>query len=167
MDELKTDGKQNVQKRKLSNKIPLESKIQLLFLGLLSISFIGYFALQKLWIGFIFAHTAALSIMGFYGCLTGAIANKKGYSYIRAFQIGFFLPIILGGISAFFLVPSGERDSPLTCGGWVSLAAGIVIVISYSIIKKKRHIMNSGPQVNNSRFSFRKATRLIFGMSKK
>ena len=75
--------------------------------------------------------------MGFYGCLTGAIAKKKGYNYWRAFQIGFFLPIILGGISAFLFVPESERGLPLTCGGWVSLAAGIVVVISYSFIKKR------------------------------
>ncbi len=137
MTELKTEEKQKVQKREPSNNIPLESKVQLFFLGLLSISFVGYFALRKLWIGFIFGHTAALSIMGFYGCLAGVIAKKKGYSYGRAFQIGFFLPIILGGISAFLFVPSGERSLPLTCGGWVSLAAGIVVVISYLFVKKR------------------------------
>jgi hypothetical protein len=34
-------------------------------------------------------------------------------------------------------VPSGQRGLPLTCGGWVSLATGIVVVISYSLVKKK------------------------------
>jgi hypothetical protein len=137
MTELNTEEKQHFPKREPVNNIPLESKVHLLFLGLLSISFVGYFALRKLWIGFIFGHIAALSIMGFYGCLAGAIAKKKGYSYWRAFKIGFFLPIILGGISAFLFAPSGEGSLPLTCGGWVSLAAGIVVVISYSLIKKK------------------------------
>jgi hypothetical protein len=137
MTALETEEKQNVQKGETSSDVSFESKLHLLFLGLLSISFVGYFALRKLWIGFIFAHAAALGIMGFYGCLAGAIAKKKGYSYGRAFLIGFFLPIILGGISAFLLVPSGEGGLPLTCGGWVSLAAGIVVVISYSFVKKK------------------------------
>jgi hypothetical protein len=136
MTELKTEEYQNVPKREAVNNISLESKLQLLFHGSLSISFVGYFALREHWIGFIFAHTAALSIMGFYGCLAGAIAKKKGYSYGRAFQIGFFVPIILGGISAFIFVPSGERSLPLTCGGWVSLATGIVVVISYFFVKK-------------------------------
>ena len=131
------EEKQNVQKRGSCNNIPLENKVQLFFLGLLSVSFIGYFAFRTLWIGFIFGHIAALSIMGFYGCLAGTIAKKKGYSYGRAFQIGFFLPIILGGISAFLFVPSGERSLPLTCGGWVSLAAGIIVVIFYSFMKKR------------------------------
>jgi hypothetical protein len=120
MTELNTEEKQHFPKREPVNNIPLESKLQLLFLGLLSISFVGYFALRKLWIGFIFGHIAALSIMGFYGCLAGAIAK------------------ILGGISAFLLAPSGEGSLTLTCGGWVSLGAGIVVVISYSLIKKKK-----------------------------
>ncbi len=137
MTEFKAIGSQSVQKRKQGNSIPLESKIPLLFLGLLSISFLGYFAFQELWIGFVFAHAAALSIMGFYGCLAGSIAKKKGYSYPKAFQIGFFLPVILGGISAFLLVPSGEGNLPLTCGGWTSLATGIVIITFYAIIKEK------------------------------
>ncbi len=137
MTETRTEEKQNVPKRGTDGDISFESKLHLLFLGLLSISFIGYFALRELWIGFIFAHVAALSIMGFYGCLAGAIAKKKGHGYGRAFQIAFFLPIILGGISAFLLVPSGQRGLPLTCGGWVALAAGIVVVLSYSFVKKK------------------------------
>lgn len=139
MTETRTEEKRNVPERGTDGDISFESKLHLLFLGLLSISFIGYFALRELWIGFIFAHVAALSIMGFYGCLAGAIAKKKGYSYSRAFQTGFFLPIILGGISAFLLVPSGQRGLPLTCGGWVSLATGIVVVISYSFVKKKEY----------------------------
>jgi hypothetical protein len=137
MSELKAEEKQNVPKREPVNNISPESKVHLFFLGLLSISFVGYFALRKLWIGFIFGHTAALSIMGFYGCLAGAIAKKKGYSYGRAFLIGFFVPIILGAISAFLFVPESERGLPLTCGGWVALAAGIVVVSSYLLVKKR------------------------------
>jgi hypothetical protein len=137
MTETRTEEKQNVPRRGTGGDISFESKLHLLFLGLLSISFIGYFALRELWIALIFAHVAALSIMGFYGCLAGAIARKKGYSNGRAFQTGFFLPIVLGAISAFLLVPSGQRGLPLTCGGWVSLATGIVVVISYSLVKKK------------------------------
>ena len=120
-----------------------ESKVQLFFLGLLSLSFIGYFALRQHWIGFIFAHLAALSIMGFFGCLAGFIAKKKGYNYWKAFRIGFFIPIILGAFSAFVLVPSGVRVLPLTCGGWTSLGTGIIISIYYSLlrnIKKNNHL---------------------------
>ena len=137
MIESNAEEKQNVQKMESGNYIPLESKVHLLLLGLLSISFVGYFALRVHWIGFIFAHLAALSIMGFYGSLAGDLAKKKGYSYWRAFKIGFFLPIILGGISAVLFAPSGEGSLPWTCGGWVCLAAGIVVVVYYLLIKKK------------------------------
>jgi hypothetical protein len=54
-----------MSKKRKSSQILFESKVRLLFLGSLSISFIGYFALRELWIGFIFAHKAALGIMGF------------------------------------------------------------------------------------------------------
>ena len=98
MNELETEDRQQVRKRGLGNDIALQSKIHLLFLGVLSISFIGYFALREHWAGLIFGHTAALSIMVFFGSLAGALAEAKGYSYVRAFQVGFFLPIILGVI---------------------------------------------------------------------
>ena len=122
-----------------SNKnVTVENKLQLLFLGLLSLSFIGYFALRDNLTGFVFAHLSAISIMGFYGCLSAAIAKNKGYSYKRAFLIGFLTPLILGIISAFLLAPYIEGDLPLTCGGWTVLGVGIVIVIIYLIIKKKK-----------------------------
>ncbi|MFC1853109.1 hypothetical protein ACFL27_23170 [candidate division CSSED10-310 bacterium] len=137
MSELTTEGLLNVQKRGPSNHVLFESKVQLLFLGLLSISFVGYFALRQFWIGFIFGHLAALSIMGFYGCLAGTIAKKKGYEYWRAFRIGFFIPLILGCFSAVLFVPDSDKGLPLSCGGWVSLAAGLAVVISYFLIKRK------------------------------
>jgi hypothetical protein len=43
MTELKTEEYQNVPKREAVNNISLESKLQLFFLGSLSISFPGYF----------------------------------------------------------------------------------------------------------------------------
>ena len=137
MSESKAEDTQNVPKNEPNHPMPLESKVQLFFFGLLNFSFIGYFALRQSWIGFIFAHMAALGIMGFYGCLAGTIAKNKGYRYSRAFQLGFFLPIIFGAISAFLWVPAGEGHLPLTCGGWVSLAAGIVVVIAFAVVKKR------------------------------
>jgi hypothetical protein len=40
--------------REAGNDISAESKLQLLFLGVLSISFVGYFALRELWISWAF-----------------------------------------------------------------------------------------------------------------
>lgn len=115
----------------------MENKINLILLGILSFSFLGFFALRTHWIGLIFAHTAALGIMGFYGSWAGAIAKKKGYHYWTAFRFGFFLPIFLGIIAAFLFVPKDRSHLPLTCGGWISLAAGLVIVLIYVFLRKK------------------------------
>ena len=117
--------------------ISKESIIQLVFLGLLSISFLGTFAFWGHWIGSVFAHFAAISIMGFYGCLTGTLAIRKGRRYWKAFKIGFFVPIILGVISGFLLGPEEGSKLPFTCGGWISLATGIVIVLFYISISKR------------------------------
>ena len=113
------------------------SQLQLVFLGLLSISFIGYFVFREHWLGYVFGLTAAVSIVGFYGCLAGAIAHKKRRSYARAFRIGFFVPMLLGVISAFLLAPWGDGRLPLTCGGWATLAAGLVVVITYLFVTRK------------------------------
>lgn len=116
----------------------MENKLNLFFLGVLSGSFIGFFALRTHWVGLIFAHTAALGIMGFYGSWAGTIARKKGYHYWAAFRLGFFLPLVLGVFAAFLFVPDDRSHLPLTCGGWVSLAAGLVVVLVYSFLRKKR-----------------------------
>ena len=141
MNSLNTNENQNAQILRLEKTISLESILQLVFLGLLSIGFIGYFVFRNHWTGIIFAHIAALSIMGFYGCLAGAIARWKGYKFWKAFQIGFLLPIVLGGISAFLLVPPGERSLPLGCGGWINLATGIIIITVYSSLKRNKKII--------------------------
>ena len=137
MNAIKGENNQIGQTTGPVNRIPIESKVHLLFLALLSIGFIGFFALHKQWIGLIFAHTAALGIMGFYGSWAGALAKKKGYGYWKAFNIGLFLPIILGIISAFFFGPEGERDLFITCGGWAALVSGLGVVILFFFIKKK------------------------------
>ena len=138
MNEITIRDKQNAQRGQTIGHAPIERTIHLFLLGMLSVGFVGYFVLQKTWPGLIFAHTAALGIMGFYGCLAGAIAKKKGYSYWVAFRFGFFVPIFLGGIAAFLLVPTGDRSLPLTCGGWFSLFAGIIIVLAYTVIGPRK-----------------------------
>ena len=141
MDGLNTNEKQYAQILRLEKTISLESLLQLVFLGVLSIGFICYFVFRNHWTGIIFAHISALSIMGFYGCLAGAMARWKGYKFWKAFQFGFLLPIALGGISAFLLVPPGERSLPLGCGGWISLATGIISITVYSSLKRNKKII--------------------------
>ncbi|MFC1619341.1 hypothetical protein ACFL45_05290 [Candidatus Neomarinimicrobiota bacterium] len=137
MGELSFEQERNAALNRDKQTTPFENKFELIFLGVLSISFLGFFAFRGLWIGFIFGHTAALSIMGFYACLTGAIAQRKGFGYRRAFRTGFFVPIIVGAVSAFILTPTVDGIVPMTCGGWAALGTGVIVVIAYLIIKRK------------------------------
>lgn len=130
MGELKTEEKQNVQNKKPGDGITLEIRILLLFLGLLIIGVIGYFALRNLWIGSIFAHVGGLGVMGILGGLTGIIAKNKGYGYWKAFLPELILPILLGVI-AVLLIPT------FSCGGSPSLGVALLIVIVYSLIKRR------------------------------
>jgi uncharacterized membrane protein YjjP (DUF1212 family) len=137
MDDLSIEEQQVAVSSGKKQTIPFENNLELIFLGVLSLSFIGYFVFRGSWIGFIFGHTAALSIMVFYACLTGAIARWKGFNYRRAFQAGFFIPIFAGAISAFALPPTTSGIIPMTCGGWAVLGTGVIIVIAYLIMKRK------------------------------
>ena len=127
---LKTEEKQNVQNKEPGNGITRESRIHLLFLGLLIIGVIGYLAFRNLWTGSIFAHVGGLGIIGLIGGFVGIIAKKKGYDYWRAFILGFILPIILGVIAVLLV-------EPMSCGGSPSIAAALLIVIIYSFIKRR------------------------------
>lgn len=115
-----------------------QGNLNLFFLGLLSVSFVGYALFQKTWMGLVFGHTAGLSIMAFYGGLTGLVTKSKGYTFKSGYIIGFVVPIFLGVISA-FLLPPGGRNLPLTCGGWTALASGLAIVLVSIFIKKRNH----------------------------
>jgi hypothetical protein len=117
-----------------------ESTLHLILLGMLSLGFVGFFALRTIWPGLIFAHLAALGIMGFYGCLAGALARKKGRRYWFAFSLGFFVPILVGLVAAMFLAPAAEGRLPLNCGGWFSLLTGLLIVFAYTVIRRKKAV---------------------------
>jgi len=130
MAALKTEEKQNIQNKEPNLCITIENRILLLFLGLFIIGVIGYFALRNLWIGSIFAHVGGLGIIGLLGGLAGIIAKKKGYSYWKAFLLGLILPIFLGVMAVLLVEPS-------SCGGSPSLAAALLIVIIYSLIKRR------------------------------
>jgi FtsH-binding integral membrane protein len=111
-----------------------KSKLPLFFWGLLLISVIAYFETRHLWIHLIFAHLGGFSIVGLFACLAGSIARKKNYSYRNAFLAGLILPIIAGFIGVLILFPP---DPALACGGSATLIVGLLIVIVYSLLKKK------------------------------
>jgi len=105
----------------------------LLFLGLLVLGIAGYAVFASLWIRYVFAHIGGLGIIGLFGCWAGSIARKKGRSYWRAFFAGFVLPIILGIISVGVVYALGGSG----CGGIVSLFVAIIVILYYSLAKKR------------------------------
>ena len=107
-----------------------EIKLLVLFLLLLIISIIGYFISDNQWLDYTFAHMGGLCIVGLLGCCAGFIARKKGYGFWKAFLLGFSLPIFLGFIAAFI-------TQPIACGGTVSLAVALLILIIYSFVKRR------------------------------
>ncbi|HUU06584.1 MAG TPA: hypothetical protein VMZ49_11985 [Patescibacteria group bacterium] len=110
------------------------------FGGLLAIGFAGYFVFSGQWLRYVFAHLGGLGIMGFLGLLAGTIAAHKGYSFKRAFLLGFALPTLLGIIAVAIVHLSGGRG----CGGIVSLAGAFLVIILYCFAKNKNAGKPSG-----------------------
>ena len=134
MEELTSEEKQNVHKEKPNNTVQMESRIPLLFLGMLIISVAVYFVFSVRWINIITNHLGGLGITGLFACLSGFIAKKKGYNYRRLFLVALIIPIFLGVVA---LVAVYFSSGFLYCGGGVILAASLVILIIYSFLKKK------------------------------
>jgi len=124
------EEKQNFLKIDMKGGNFREINLLVLFLLLLIFSIIGYFTFDSQWLDYTFAHGGGLGIVGLLGCCAGLVARKKGYSFWKAFLLGFSLPIILGFIAAFIM-------QPLACGGTVSLAAAVLILIIYSFVKRR------------------------------
>ena len=104
-----------------------------LFLGLFVVGLAGYLLLHNYWVRYIFAHTGALGIVGLFGFWAGLVARKKGYSFWKAFLLGFALPTIIGILSVLVVIVRGGEG----CGGSVSLAISIVVVIIYYLVKRR------------------------------
>jgi heme/copper-type cytochrome/quinol oxidase subunit 4 len=130
MIELKKEKNQNIPRKDQNSGSFTERKILLLFLLVLITSIAGYFATNSEWLNYTFAHLGGSAIVGLLGCCAGIVAMKKGYGFWKAFLIGFFLPIILGFVAVFLI-------QPMSCGGTVSLAAAVFILIIYSFVKRR------------------------------
>lgn len=110
-----------------------------LFLGLLIIGAVGYFTLRGHWSFYGFSHAGAIGVLGLFGVAAGTIARAKGRGYNLAFLLGFVLPIVLGVAAVFAVRIAGGEGTPFYCGGSVSLAVAILIIIGYSVLRK-RHV---------------------------
>ena len=110
--------------------------------SLLIVGSAGYFSVPRdFWMFYVFAHLGALGVIGLLASSAGALARKKRRGYWRAFSLVTVLSII-SGIVAVLILLLGE-EAHLYCGGSVSLAFAILIIIFYSLAKKK-----TPPQTN-------------------
>ncbi len=137
MSELERADTADEHKGTAKRRIPNETRLCLLFQGLLSIGFIGYFAFRNHWVVYIFAHIGALGVAGFFGSFAGAIAKSKGYQYATALLLGSALPLILGIIGAYLVVLPRDNGLPGTCGGTITLLVGLLVVIGYALAKHR------------------------------
>jgi hypothetical protein len=137
VNELSTEKKQTIQKSRTNSGMSLARKIFLFSLITLISGLIGYFAFLNHWVRFIFAHIGALGIIGLFASLAGFIAGRKNLNYKKAVLVGFFPPIILGIIADYLVDPPRENGLPSSCGGIVSLAIALIVIIIYFVAKKK------------------------------
>jgi energy-coupling factor transporter transmembrane protein EcfT len=113
-----------------------EKWTSLLSLSLLIVGSTGYFSLHRdSWIFYVFAHMGALGVIGLLACAAGVVARMKRRNYWRAFIIVTLLPII-SGLVAVLIFLMGE-EGHLYCGGVVSLAVSILLIVFYLLLKKK------------------------------
>ena len=115
----------------------LEKKLLILSFTTLAVGLVGYFIFWNHWIKIIFAHAGALGLIGLLACLAGRIAAKKGFSYKKAFFLGFFPPIVLGIVADYLVDPPRPNGLPSSCGGVVSLGVVFVTIIIYSLAKSR------------------------------
>ena len=107
----------------------MKRKVLALFLLLLIISIVGYFTTEVIWLEYTFAHLGGLSILGLIGSFVGLIAVKKGYNFWNALLVSILVPIIIGSTAVLVV-------EPMTCGGTVSLAAALLLLIIYSVLRQ-------------------------------
>ena len=114
-----------------------DTKLLLLFLGLLIVGIAGFFTFRNTITGLISAHLGALGLIGIFACIAGFIARKKGLNYWRAIAITIVSPIVMGFVFVLAIYFFGKESQQLICGGSVSLAIAILICISYLFAKTK------------------------------
>ena len=123
----------------MDERTNMGSRMPIFSLGLIIIGFAGGYALRDGWVSFTLYHIGGLGAVSLLACVTGTIANKKGYGYWRAFSYALSLPILLGVIGA-YLVPPGDGGRPAACGGSVSLAVALIFIVAWAFVKRRRSL---------------------------
>jgi len=111
----------------------MESRVFLLFVGLLIIGVAGYLAFLGLWVRYVFAHLGGLAIQGFLACWAGVVARKKGYGFWWPFVQAFVAPIVLGVVAVLAVQLLGGHG----CGAIVSLVAVVPVIVFYYLAGQK------------------------------
>lgn len=115
----------------------IQFKNVLVFLGLLVVGIVGFFAARGSMLGYLFAHAGAVAITGLLACAAAAIAKSKGYRYGPAFAVTLLLPLFLGALGVCLLYFAQENATTLACGGSVSLAGSVLVVLGYAVWRRK------------------------------
>jgi len=124
---------ENLEKEITKSIIP-GNKLFFLFLGFVIVSFLGHFIFNNHWMKISVYHLGGLGITGLFACLTAFIANRKAYNYKKVLVFSFFLPIALGLLAVIII---SLKVNFFYCGGGVVLAVSIILVILYSLIRKR------------------------------
>ena len=133
MSSIKSD---DVQSKETTKDFISRKKVLLvIFTGCLLISVLGHFVIDNHSIIIITNHLGGLGIIGLFAYLTRFIAKRKGYNYIKAFKLSFFLPIIIGFLAAIII---SFKIHFFYCGGGVSLLISFLLVIIVLIMKRKK-----------------------------
>ena len=127
-DSNKKNNESNIPSTIIVQKMP--KKIPLIFTLLFFISLIVYLFIENHLLEITFAHLGGFGIVGILGSITSIIATKKGYTYSKVLSLALILPILLGSIPVILF-------KPISCGGSISLAVAILMVLYYSVAKPK------------------------------
>ena len=109
-------------------------------LGLIVIGFGGGMLFRESWPGFVLYHLGGLGSVGLLASASAAIAASKGYGFWRAWLLAFFLPILVGLIFAYLVPPGDHERRPVACGGSVSLALGLIFIVGWAILRRKKGV---------------------------
>ncbi|MFC1572306.1 hypothetical protein ACFL6M_01785 [Candidatus Eisenbacteria bacterium] len=120
--------------RPFYSRLPIESRIPLLFLALLIVSTIGCFVFRDHWAEVIVFHAGGLAIVGLLASLAGFIAKKKGRDYGRAVLWSIAIPVTLGvcAVALVYVVMDF-----VYCGGGVILAAALIMIAVQSCLRRR------------------------------
>ncbi len=111
------------------------TRMSIVSVVLVIVGFAGGYALADGRTGFVLYHIGGLGALGLLASAAGAIANKKGHGFRRAFLPALLSSALIGLIAAFAMPPTAEGLRPSACGGSVSLIVALIFIIFWAVRK--------------------------------